>query len=156
MLCWRFPALCSIGSHLPFTVYENRTSSFGRGQHFLTANQLSTIQSHIMCCVLYCAPTYRWSRGLIRGIQFEANDEYWSMNLKKGVIGLLQVSLRQHQDRRSISRRHRYSSRRSPWRFRRPFGRHSFSNENTDPASYLVMEVRRFISFDCTHIFIKH
>lgn len=83
---------------------------------------------------------FTWSQGLIRGVEFEVDDEYWSRNVKKGIIGLLQVNLRQHYG--TSSRSFVYGSRRSSWaisRFRSPFLRHSYIDEN-DNSAYLVME----------------
>ena len=102
---------------------------------------VGTVQT---CACSVCV--YRWSQGLIRGVEFEVDDEYWSRNVKKGIIGLLQVNLRQHYG--TSSRSFVYGSRRSSWaisRFRSPFLRHSYIDEN-DNSAYLVMEVSRFTS----------
>jgi Lipoprotein amino terminal region len=36
----------------------------------------------------------RWDEGEIRQLEFESRDEYWSRNIKKGILTLLQVNLK--------------------------------------------------------------
>ena len=95
---------------------------------------------------------YRWSQGMIHGVEFEVDDEYWSRNVKKGIIGLLQVSLRHQQ---SVSSRSLDSDlRRSSWsinRFRSPFVRHSYRDNDVNSA-YVVMEVSGLISFTASSL----
>jgi len=74
---------------------------------------------------------------MITEVEFEANDEYWSINMKKGVIGLLQVNLRP-QNGQSYSHESRVN------RLRSPFVSSSYSDAHVNSV-YLVMEVRRFV-----------
>ena len=88
---------------------------------------------------------YRWSQGLIQGVEFEVGDEYWSRNVKKGVISLLQVNLRQQN--RLSSHSFDYDRRRSSWainrfrRFRSPFVRRQSYTEANVNSVHRVMEV---------------
>ena len=90
---------------------------------------------------------YRWSRGVIREVQFETADEYWSRNVKKGIIGLLQVNLGGQQRDSRYSSSFDYVRRRLRVRnrFRSPFARRRSSDANIN-SPYLVMEVSRFVS----------
>jgi len=84
----------------------------------------------------------RWRRGVIGAVEFEADDEYWSMNVKKGVIGLLQVTVgRRRLDESSSRRFSRYGGRRrSAPSFRNSFLRRSLADADVDSA-YRVVEV---------------
>jgi len=47
--------------------------------------------------------SFRWQKGVVSHLETDASDPFWSVNIKRGVLNLLQVSLSQETESRDIS-----------------------------------------------------